>query len=110
MLNETLKRNPSPICKTAHATRNLNQVAECRSTLQLIDRGCVDGTRNCSQRTDRRNIENVTGLQTDIVGFIAFSQQVVKIEITDGISVPSHLNVPQRSLGQGTSGSKDCVD
>src|SRR5579872_610024 len=45
-----------------------------------------------------RDVDDVSGLEPDIFGFVSLDKEVIKIEIRDGSPVASNLNVPQRSL------------
>src|SRR5579872_1762105 len=110
MIDHALNCDPASIGETAHSTRILNQIAESRFLLQFIDCWIIYRSRNGDQRSNWSDVHNISRLQTNIFGFVALDQQIIKIEVGDAFVIPSYLDVAQRSLRRRAPRTKDCID
>src|SRR5262249_39081931 len=110
MLRYAFNRNLTCVGKAAKSSRNLNQIAQGRDALQLVHRRSSHRTRYRCQRSNRRDVENVAGLEPDVLRLVPLDQQIVEVEIRDRSAVSPHLDMSQRSLSSWSPRRKNRID
>ena len=61
-------------------------------------------------RSDRRDINHVTGRRERVLGHVTEYQQIIQIKVGDGLPIAAKLNVTERALHGGTARGKQGGD
>ena len=70
----------------------------------------MDIASHSDLRAHRRNIDHIAGKQGRILGHIAKNQQIVQIEMGDGLAISPELDVAQGALNGWSAGGKQSGD
>ncbi len=100
-------RSSGDVC---HSARQGDRLAETLLSAQFKDGWRGHASEHSDLGSDIGDEDDVTWLKTDVFALVAVEQEVVQIEVGDGLAAALNLDVAQTALGKWPPGSEEGVE